>query len=130
MSALATLGSAGAGFRTAGSHEGTSLRVRMEGEASYDVLDALGRVLDATHDEAIRLAVKDVVMDVTKLEFLSSSGVKQFVMWLRKASEAAPDAGYHVRFVSSPRVPWQRRGLEALRCFAPDRVSVETSCST
>lgn len=97
----------------------------MEGEASLDALESLRRVLDATHDEAQKLAAKEVVMDLTQLEFINSSGVKHFVTWLRKAAEAPADAGYQIRLLSSPLVPWQRRGLEALRCFAPQRVTVE-----
>lgn len=124
----ADLSSNSTNFRTAGSHTGDVLRVSIEGEASLDELETLGRVLDATHAEAQRLAAKEVVMDLTQLEFLNSSGVKHFVTWLQKASSI--DDGYKIRLVSSPLVPWQRRGLEVLRCFAPQRVTVEAAAAT
>lgn len=116
-------------FRTAARHDAERLEVSVEGEASIDTLDALSRVLDATHEEAVRLKAKEVVMNLTQLEFLNSSGVKHFVKWLRRASEAGDGNGYRIRLVSSPLVPWQRRGLEALRCFAPQRVTVETTAA-
>lgn len=114
-------------FRTAGRHDSDRLEISVEGEAGLEALDALGRVLDATHDEAVRLEAKEVVMNLTQLEFLNSSGVKHFVNWLRRASELGEGKGYRIRLVSSPLVPWQRRGLEALRCFAPQRVTIETT---
>lgn len=116
-------------FCTAARHDAERLEVTVEGEASLDALEALGRVLDATHEEAMRLQAKEVVMNLTQLEFLNSSGVKHFVKWLRRASEVGDGRGYQIRLVSSPLVPWQRRGLEALRCFAPHRVTVETAAA-
>jgi hypothetical protein len=78
----------------------------------------------------VRLEAKEVVMDLTRLGFLSSSGIKQFVKWLRRASESSDGNGYRIRLLSSPLVPWQRRGLEALRCFAPEHVTVETAAES
>ncbi len=117
-------------FRTAARHDADRLEVSIQGEASLDSLESLSRVLDATHEEAVRLSSKEVVMNLTQLEFLNSSGVKHFVKWLRRASAAGEGQGYRIRILSSPLVPWQRRGLEALRCFAPQRVTVETVSET
>ena len=114
-------------FRTAARHDSDRLEVSVEGEASLDYLETLSRVLDATHEEAIRLNLKEVVMNLTQLEFLNSSGVKHFVKWLKRAAAVGEGQGYRIRILSSPLVPWQRRGLEALRCFAPQRVTVETA---
>jgi anti-anti-sigma factor len=117
-------------FRTAGRRDSDRLEIRLEGEASIEALDALGRVLALTHEEAVRLEAKEVVMNLTQLEFMSSSGLKHFVRWLRRACELGDGKGYRIRLVSSPLVPWQRRGLEALRCFAPQRVTVETAAES
>jgi hypothetical protein len=114
-------------FRTEAKHDAERLEVSVQGEASLESLETLSRLLDATHEEAVRLNSKEVVMNLTQLEFLNSSGVKHFVKWLRRASAAGDGQGYRIRILSSPLVPWQRRGLEALRCFAPQRVTVETA---
>jgi hypothetical protein len=113
-------------FRSKPGHEGSTLTVTLEGEATLDAVDILRRILEATHVEAERLHAKEVAMDLTQLEFLNSSGVKHFVSWLRRAAQLPEGANYRIRLVSSALVPWQRRGLDALRCFAPQLVTVET----
>lgn len=114
------------GFRSRGSLEGESLRIVLEGEGGADSIDTIGRILEAAHAEALRLHVKEVIADLTQLEFLSSSGVKHFVYWVRNVSGLAEDEVYRIRLVSNPRMIWQKRSLEALRCFNAALVTVET----
>ena len=113
-------------FRSTPRYEPPRLTITLEGEADLDAIDALGTVLEATHSEAERLGVEQVVVDITRLAFLNSSGIRHFVVWLRKAAELKEPAGYRIRMLSSAAIPWQRRSLKALSCFASDILSIET----
>lgn len=116
-----------ASFRSHPHHEGQTLRVRLEGEVDLDAIDAISQVLKRAHAAAQELGAKQVVLDLTKLEFVNSSGIKHFVTWIRSASELTEPAAYDIKLVSNPLLPWQRRSLEALRCFNPKLVTVETA---
>ncbi len=105
---------------------GGTLVLRLDGEIALDITTALKRILEAVHTEAVAQKVTEVVLDLTQLEFLNSSGIKHFVTWLQVASDLPEDAGYRIRIVGSATFIWQRRCFETLRCFAPRLVSVET----
>lgn len=100
--------------------------LKLAGEANLDATDSLKRVLEGTHKEALQLKVGEVAVDLTELEFLNSSGIKHFVSWLRRVAELPKTESYQIRVVSSALMPWQRRSLEALQCFAPKLISIET----
>ncbi len=118
------LSSETARFRATPLLDGTTLRLTLEGEADLEATDALGKILDGAHHEAQRLQTKEVAVDLTRLEFLSSSGVKHFITWLRNASLLQGDTSYRIRLMSSRLVPWQRRTLAALTCFAPTILTI------
>lgn len=113
-------------FRSTPQHEGNTLVLKLAGEANLDATDSLKRVLEGTHKEALQLKVGEVAVDLTELEFLNSSGIKHFVSWLRRVAELPKTESYQIRVVSSALMPWQRRSLEALQCFAPKLISIET----
>ena len=116
-----------ASFRSRPAHEGTTLRLELQGEVDLDATEAIGSVLKRAHAAAQELGAKSVVLDLTKLEFVNSSGIKHFVTWIRNASELAEPAAYDIKLVSNPLLPWQRRSLEALRCFNPKLVTIQTA---
>lgn len=116
-----------ASFRSRPQHEGNTLRLELQGEVDLDATDAVGALLERAHAAAQELGAKSVVLDLTKLEFVNSSGIKHFVTWIRNASELVDSAAYAIRLVSNPLLPWQRRSLEALRCFNPKLVTIETA---
>lgn len=98
----------------------------LEGEANLEATDSIRRMLELAHAEALKLKVAEVALDFTQLEFLNSSGIKHLVTWIRRVSALPEQERYRIRVISSALVPWQRRSLEALQCFAPKLVSVET----
>jgi hypothetical protein len=46
------------------------------------------------------------------------------VAWLGRVNELALDQRYELRFATNPAIPWQRRSLHTLSCFATDLVVV------
>lgn len=117
-------------FQSTPRYEPGRLTLKLAGEGNLDAIDAIRTVLTGAHVEAQRLGVKEVVVDLTELEFLNSSGIKHFVSWLRDASLLPAEAAYGIRLISSPLVPWQRRSLNALQCFAPKLLTIDTGTAT
>jgi len=102
-----------------------TLTLNLEGEADLDATSMIGRALQDAHQEAQLRGAKEIMLDLTRLQFVSSSGMKQFVNWLRDASRLPTNLAYTIRILSSPLIPWQRRSLGALRCFAPNILTIE-----
>jgi hypothetical protein len=102
------------------------LRVRLVGSAESVAMAPLGQLLGKLHGEALRLAVREVTVDLRELEFMNSSCFKAFVSWLGALQDVDPSKQYRIRFLSDENKHWQKRSLGALSCFAVDLIQVET----
>jgi hypothetical protein len=103
-----------------------AVSVRLVGSAESVAMAQLGHLLGKLHGEALRLAVREVTIDMRDLEFMNSSCFKAFVSWLGELQELAPGRQYRIRFLSDEQKHWQRRSLGALSCFAVDLIQIET----
>ncbi len=111
---------------TEASYADSVVTTRLRGTADVESKTLLDQHIDALHDEACRLGVTKVNVDLRELEFMNSSSFKVFVGWLAKVQDLEPDKQYKINFVSNPAIHWQRRSLQALSCFAVTLVTVET----
>ena len=111
-------------FSANAQHEGTAITASLKGNADYAALDALDMLLNRVHAEAKRLGVKESVIDLRALEFMNSSCFKSFVSWITEIQEMEADKQYKVRFLSNPKMHWQKRSLHSLRCFAVELITV------
>jgi hypothetical protein len=98
----------------------------LEGDANMNAVDEMGRILDDVHGSGAREPTALVVIDVRNLEFMNSSCFKKFVTWLGRVQELPAEAQYKIRFLSDPKMHWQRRSLHVLQCFAAELVTIET----
>lgn len=112
-------------FRAVPRFDDRGVTVSLDGEADLDANDSVRTLLEELHAEAQSRKATTVTVDLTKLEFLSSSGIKHFIVWIRNDANLAEP--YQIRFLSNPLVPWQKKSLEALRCFNAKLVTVETA---
>jgi hypothetical protein len=108
------------------SRDPSGLRVRLTGDANMDAVERLGSALGEAHADAIEERASEVVVDLRQLEFMNSACFKKLVTWITKVEAVLADSRYRIRFLSNPKMHWQRRSLPALQCFAMDIVSVET----
>jgi hypothetical protein len=108
-------------------HEDNQIHVSVKGNADNAALDALDQLLQRTHAEAKRLAVREAIVDLRQLEFMNSSCFKSFVSWINDILELAADRQYKVQFLSNPKLHWQKRSLHSLRCFAVELITVVES---
>jgi hypothetical protein len=100
------------------------LLVRFSGNGDMSAVGALGSYLKQVHREALELPVPEVSFDFSSLYFMNSSCFKAFVTWIDMVGQTEP-AAYAIRFLTNPKLHWQRRSLEALRYLAPGVVRVE-----
>src|SRR5262245_31727965 len=87
-----------------------------------------GRV--AAEPEPLHHQIQDrgavnVALDLGDLEFMAASCFNVFVMWVGLINELPPERRYSLAFTINPAVPWQRRSLNTLTCFATDIISVK-----
>jgi hypothetical protein len=64
------------------------------------------------------------VVDFRAFDFMNSSCFKAFVTWIGLVQELE-SGQYKIRFLSDEGKHWQRRSLDALRCFAVDLIQIE-----
>jgi hypothetical protein len=104
---------------------GRTFNIKLVGNADLNVKVQLDRFIGAVHEEVIRVAAEEVMVDLRRLEFMNSSCLKSFVWWISTVQDMAPGTQYRITFLSSPSMYWQRRSLNALACLATDLVSVQ-----
>lgn len=122
--ALPTLTQPGFELTTAEAEDGLALR--FSGTADMHAIETLDVYLGQIHAAAMGRNARRVRVDFRKLEFMNSSCFKSFVSWIGHVQDAPSTQRYQIEFQSDPRMHWQRRSLNALRCFAMDLVSIQT----
>jgi hypothetical protein len=100
------------------------MRVILRGHADTRYKGDLDGFLSLAAREATRIGVSKVGIDISQVEFMSSSCIKGFVNWIGDLQEMPPEQRYRLHFVADPGVHWQRRTLQALAVFAGDLVDV------
>lgn len=108
------------------SRQGDLLHTMLSGVAELAVRDRLTSFLKAIHSSAAGSEVQEVAMDLSRLEFMNTACFRAFVGWIQDLQELPHDRQYRIRFRSNSGQPWQRRSINALKCFATDLIIVET----
>ncbi len=106
--------------------DGDIIRVKMIGSADLETRGDLENFIGRLHDEALRLKVARVEIDLMRMEFMNSSCFKTFLTWIHRVQEGGAGARYFISFLSNDRMHWQKRSMQAMRCFAVDLISVES----
>ena len=112
-------------FSIAVRHQDPVLTVVLTGNADMRAREPLHALLISLHEEACRIAAKEVVIDFRAVDFMNSSCLKEFVGWLTQVQESGPERFYKICFLSAAVMSWQRRSLQALRWFAMDAIRIE-----
>ncbi|MDB4954719.1 MAG: hypothetical protein JWO36_2288 [Myxococcales bacterium] len=101
------------------------LELRLSGNADNAALTPLRELVGRLHRKICEVATCQIVIDIRRLEFMSASCFNVLVSWIALIQDLAPEARYKLRFKSDPAIPWQRRSLRTLSCFATDLITVE-----
>jgi len=121
MSELQTL--TADGLQVVPTISGDVVRIKMTGAVEMrDPGEVLTPFWNGVDDEARRLAVKRVEVDVRDLSFMNSSGILTLVRWITKAKSHAPSDGYQLELQYDRNVTWQRTSIPTLAKLAPSLV--------
>jgi hypothetical protein len=113
------------GIRVDTSVDQGGLRAVFAGVAGLAIRAELHRLLGALHDAALSLGNREVVADLSRLEFMNASCFREFVGWVNQVQNLTAADQYRIRFRLSPGHPWQQRSIQALKCFATELISIE-----
>lgn len=72
----------------------------------------------ALHGQLLESGVKKVVLDVTQVSYMNSSGVKCFMTWFIKA-ERLKEPPYEIQIVFDPQRTWQYVSFTTMGRIAP-----------
>jgi anti-anti-sigma factor len=111
-------------FGTKTAHDGDAIVVRLRGNADAQVHGGLVALLDRVDVEAKRLAVREAVIDVRDLYFMSSACLSLLVRWIATLAEHDRHR-YKIRFVANANLRWQKRSLSALGAMGKGVVTIE-----
>lgn len=112
------------GFTAVATQTGTSVGLRLTGNADMAIIDELGKFLVGLHVAALNQKVTDVQIDLRELYFMNSSCLRHLVTWLSSVNELPQAQQYRLVFMSNANLRWQARSLQALKHFAEGLVVI------
>ena len=112
------------GFRAATTLASTGCEVRLAGSADIAAVESLGTLVGAVHAALVANDGRDIVLDIAGLEFMSATCFNVLVSWVAMLQELDEPRRYAIRIRSNPAIPWQRRSLQTLACFATNLVTL------
>lgn len=103
----------------------TPAGVRLAGSADSRTVGPLQRLIEDIHAKILSAKGALLAVDIRELEFMSATCFNVLVWWVGLIHDLAPEQRYQLRFATNAAIPWQRRSLRTLSCFATDLVVVE-----
>jgi hypothetical protein len=102
---------------------GGKVSLRVDGDTVFIVgeidqlspRDFMAGFLEIVHNMALGENLTEVRVDVTQLEFLNSSGIKEFLSWILRRNRIPVEKKYRINFLFDPAVAWQPVTLPRLR---------------
>jgi len=112
-------------FTTTSEHAGETIVLRMCGNADSEAHPALEQLLREIDLAAMRLHVKETVVSFQELYFMNSSCLSLLVRWIGALTAREEAARYRIKFLSNPKLSWQKRSLRALDALGQGVVTSE-----
>jgi hypothetical protein len=79
------------------------------------------------HNSILENKVKMVKLDIRKLEYLNSSGIKEIVNWVTKLEKLSSNQKYHIIFLYNPEITWQETFVSSMVYLNTEFIKKETS---
>jgi hypothetical protein len=98
------------------------LSLRLAGNADARFGNSLRALVTVFHSQLCTVRARQVAIDIRDLEFMNASCFNVLVSWVALINELEPEQRYELRFATNHAMPWQRRSLRTLSCFATDLV--------
>jgi len=88
-----------------------------------------GRIMSpffkAVHEGILSNNIKAVRVDITKLDYLNSSGIKEIVDWVMKLDELPENKKYQIKFICNPNALWQETSISTIEFLNTDFIAKE-----
>lgn len=81
--------------------------------------------LKEVHDKVLKQGVRNVLVNISDLSFLNSSGIKEFVDWIIRLESLTELQKYTIKFLCSYKYPWQETSIGTLTLLNPELVKFE-----
>ena len=104
---------------------GVAAELRLTGSADNAVATQLTTLIDDLHNQLVATGTREISVDIRALEFMNASCFNILVNWLGYVNDLEPEKRYQLKFSTNTSIPWQRRSLRTLSCFATDLVTVD-----
>lgn len=104
---------------------GDPAELKLVGSADAGTATELARLVSEIHSAMSDRGIREVIVDLRTLEFMSAGSFNALVTWLGLVNELPPEQRYRMRFRSSSNIMWQRRSLRTLSYFATDIIVIE-----
>jgi hypothetical protein len=99
--------------------------VRLAGNADSSSVGRLQSMIEEIHSKILLAKGAVLAVDIRELEFMSATCFNVLVWWVGLIHDLAPEQRYRLHFATNTAIPWQRRSLRTLSCFATDLIVVE-----
>lgn len=80
--------------------------------------------LSELHENIIENGIKEMKVDIRKLDFLNSSGIKELVVWVMKINEEDENKKYRINFICNDNLNWQRSSISTLEYLNANIVKI------
>jgi hypothetical protein len=103
----------------------STVRITLSGDGNQHAVRELRDGLASVHLQALVDKTEAVIVDISKVDFLSTGCVRELLGWVTTVVGVAPPARYQIRFLYHPGIPWQKRSLFAFQHLGDGLVAVE-----
>ena len=99
--------------------------VVINGTIEYtDPTESLEPYFNRIHANALKNQIKQVIIDLTNLNYINSSGITIFVKWIINLQHLPDDKKYTLKFICNPDHKWQKQSISMLAKTAPTIISI------
>lgn len=89
-----------------------------------DPRHSLGHFLNEVHEKIISEKIKLVKVDVRKLGFINSVGIKEFTNWIAKVDQLTEAQVYKIQFLLDKNIQWQKNTFTALKWLSEKNIEL------
>lgn len=105
--------------------DGTFLKLKIQGEIDMkEPAIAIRPFLEQVHAHMIHNGGEEIEVDFTRLGFMNSSGIKEFVSWIMKLNGTPIDQKYTMLLTYSGSVTWQESSIPVLQKLQPNYIKM------
>ena len=72
--------------------------------------------------QLVSKSFKEVNVDITQLQFLNSSGIKELAKWIMTLNSTPEDKKYKIGFICDKNLVWQDTSISTLTLLNPDYI--------